>query len=406
MNKHCSAPYSISMAAIAAIALLGSPLCQAQSAPDTGSAEQVLEALKHALVNAAIEETVQVHSSAYIDGSGQLIESSYFDTTARVRGVRVMEYLPVSEQPLAPTAILPPSLHDARSGVCAVRAPNSYRPTLLVTAALELGQGRVNSSMTPALVAQTRQLLDSQALLNANWLLIHDDPSVAQMSAYDRLLTGKQPFEQADYELHWSLAQVPAGQGEPVARRTLRQSTELATGAARYLIAQNPVAPASVPARSPAVTLHYRLDLIRRHAGEVVHSRQFSVTVPAADTTLRAGPAAEQHLLNALVPQLHGFVAELATEHACTLRQFALTPAADGSPDELRIMLGQQNQARPGDRFLLLETPWEGGQQTLNTTLVASLSIGEIVAVDRFQARIKIIAGNGASHQLKYAVPF
>ena len=69
-------------------------------------------------------------------------------------------------------------------------------------------------------------------------------------------------------------------------------------------------------------------------------------------------------------------------------------------------MLGSANDAKLGDRFLLIETPWQGGQQTLNTNLVGSLSIGEIVQLDRYQSTMQIIAGNGTPADLNFALPF
>jgi hypothetical protein len=85
-------------------------------------------------------------------------------------------------------------------------------------------------------------------------------------------------------------------------------------------------------------------------------------------------------------------------------------PAVGSQPDsptqDLQIRIGAANNARAGDRFLIIETPWEGGQQTLNSNLVSSLSIGEIVQVDEFQSTLQVIAGNGSVRDLKFALPF
>ena len=197
--------------AVLAVALLSMAASAQTPAPaGTDSPEAILAALKHALVEAAQEQTVNVISSAFIDSSGALVESNYFDTEATVRGVRVTEYLPAPEQAAVdPTASLPASLQNARDGVCAVDAATRYRPTLLVSARTDLGQGRVNDADADVIKQHARGLISNSAAISDNWVLVLEDELASGLSQYDRLLTGMVPFDDADYALQWSLSNTP-----------------------------------------------------------------------------------------------------------------------------------------------------------------------------------------------------
>ena len=422
--------------AVLAVALLSMAASAQTPAPaGTDSPEAILAALKHALVEAAQEQTVNVISSAFIDSSGALVESNYFDTEATVRGVRVTEYLPAPEQAAVdPTASLPASLQNARDGVCAVDAATRYRPTLLVSARTDLGQGRVNDADADVIKQHARGLISNSAAISDNWVLVLEDELASGLSQYDRLLTGMVPFDDADYALQWSLSNTPPTSTESTdggvrqlvqqgisgaqsaARSAAQTAAQYASSAARYLAEANPIAPLNLPASDPAVTLYHELTLINRRTGATLHTQAFDVTLPAADSQLRRSPPQlASDVTRDLGPQLEAFFEDLEEAHACQLRQFAVLPAdvlpaAGSQPDSptqtLQIRIGAANNARPGDRFLIIETPWEGGQQTLNSNLVSSLSIGEIVQVDEFQSTLQVIAGNGSARDLKFALPF
>lgn len=78
----------VSAASVLALGLLGASAF-AQSVP---SPEEKLEAIRHGLVQAAMDGPTRVHSTAWVDSKGSLQESSSFRTGLMVRGVRVQSY--------------------------------------------------------------------------------------------------------------------------------------------------------------------------------------------------------------------------------------------------------------------------------------------------------------------------
>lgn len=386
--------------------LLTSAGANAQAQTPVASAEEVLAAVKHAMVDAALDETVSVISSAYIDSRGQLIESSFFDTSATVRGVRMLEYLPQAEPVRSPAADLPPSLAEVKDGVCAIHANRSYAPALLVSSDISLGHGRISDAMVHDIRVSTQRLLDHSIANNGQWQVIHEDERLKQLNAYQRVMVGVQPFEQAQYELRWTVSKQAYGADRGFTQRTLTQGRDVAGAAARQVLSNNPIMTARFNARAQAQAVLFSFELIDRHSGDVLSGMQAAVNLPADEVGLLAGPDLPATLATSIAPHIDAFFASLSAEKQCQLNRFPIVEAvADGSGD-LRIMLGATGRARLGDRFLLAQTPWQGGDQVFNSNLIGSLSIGEIIHLDSYQSVIRIIAGNGTADELRYAVPF
>ncbi len=80
---------SLALAAAGALTLgLASPGAQAAEL----SAEERLNAVRHELLQAALDGPTQVHSTAWIDANGALREASSFRHGMQVRGIRVLAY--------------------------------------------------------------------------------------------------------------------------------------------------------------------------------------------------------------------------------------------------------------------------------------------------------------------------
>ncbi len=392
-----------------ALSLVCAPLLQAQTegeeplVPAPGEAEQLLETIRQVLVEAAVEDTVTVVSSAYIDSEGRLIESAYFDTETEVRGVRMLEYLPQDSAAPDPAERLPASLAGVREGVCALAPARQYAPTLMVTAQVALGQGRLNNAHGAALIAQTTRAIDASVARSSAWVAVHEDRRLAQANAYERIVSGLQAFGPTDYALRWTLSEAPAGALAPAQR--LRQGFETLNSASRALLAANPLVPLELAARTPTVMAQFQVELVDLVRNQVLSSRTHSVPLWSGTPALVAR-ADDLAVLEAdLQRQIDDFLAAAQRDHRCGLRQFALhTSPQDSSHYVLR--LGTRNGARAGDRFLLVEAPWSGADDTLNGDLVATMAIAEIVALGPYEATLAIVAGPSTPGAPRMAIAF
>jgi hypothetical protein len=385
------------------------PLLQAQTAaqesalPTPGEAEQLLETIRQVLVEAAVDDTVTVVSSAYIDANGRLIESAYFDTETVVRGVRVLDYLPKDTAAPDPAERLPASLAGLREGVCALAPERHYAPTVLVSAHVALGHGRLNDAQSAALIAQTTRAIDASVARSAAWVAVHEDPRLAQANAYERLVSGLQDIAPTDYALRWSLSEAPSAELAPAQR--LRQGLETLSSSGRALLAANPLLPLELAARTPPVLARFEVELVDLARNQVLSSRTHSVPLWSGTPALVARADDLAVLETDLQRQIDDFLAAVQRDHQCGLRQFALQ-ASPQDPAHSVLRLGTQNGARVGDRFLLVQAPWSGAEDTLNGDLVATMAIAEIVALESYEATLAIVAGPLTPGAARIAIAF
>jgi hypothetical protein len=391
--------------------ILAAGLCSHASAQPAGDAEQLLENIKQAFVDATLEDSVNVISSGFIDSSGRLIESAYFETGSTVRGVRILDYLQSDTPPRQKVGldVLPASLQYA-TGECRQNISNKYTRTVLISNQVQLNSGRINNAMAPALQMALDDTLTAALQNSAAWLAVRLDPRLAQLSRYQGLMTGLKPFEQADYsiELQFDTVERPASWREPM--RLFRQTSDQAAELFRRTVRNNPVAPAFRSAVLERVEFSYSVQLRDLHTGEIVHSASYAQSLPPRPESLISYDE-----MTALLPQLQrdlqAFVSQADRSFTCQVERLNLRHAsAENMPfaadANLQLNIGSLNGAMPGDRFLLSTTAINQPDNVLNSDLIAQLSIGEIVTTGPYESQLQIIAGNGSAALLRYAMPF
>ena len=91
-----------------------------------------LSRVREALAEAALEKGVSVVSSAYIDGDGELVESSFYRSGATLRGIRMPQYFqadPYDAQILFSDTALNVDLS------CQELSPHKYRKAISIDTA-------------------------------------------------------------------------------------------------------------------------------------------------------------------------------------------------------------------------------------------------------------------------------
>jgi hypothetical protein len=408
-SRGCRIPRPFAGAALAVIFAMG--LCGQAAAQPDGDAEQLLESIKQAFVDATLEESVNVISSGFIDSSGRLIESAYFETGSAVRGVRVLDYLQgdTPPRPRAGLDVLPAALQHSE-GVCRPQLANKYTRTVLTSQQVQLNSGRINNAMVPELQLALDEALTAALLESTAWVAVRTDARLAQLSHYQSLMTGLKPFEQADYriELQFDTVERPPSWREPL--RLARQTADQAADLLRRTVRNNPVAPVFSSAVLGRVEFAYSLRLQNLHSGEELLSASYRQSLaPRRETLVNYGE------MTALLPQLQrerqAFINEADQLFNCEVERLSLRHAGSENNDSgmdagLHLNVGTLNGAMPGDRFLLSTTAINQVDNVLNSDLIAQLSIGEIVASSAYESQLQIIAGNGSAAMLRYAVPF
>ena len=147
-------------------------------------AQQELEAIRAALVEAAREAPTRVISTAWIDDQGVLHEQAHFHSTAQVRGVRVMSYLEEgADRPsLKATAqiALPPHVlaiarpaqgsdHKALAADCAAQQASQFRHPVSLRIEAQTGARRDDAAVIGLLARATQGWWVRQTPSAARW---------------------------------------------------------------------------------------------------------------------------------------------------------------------------------------------------------------------------------------------
>ena len=184
---------------MAALGLCLAATCSAQSANVSLSAQERLDAIRHSLVETALQGSTQVRSIQWLDAQGQLQDASSFRSGMEVRGVQVLSYTrDTSGTPKAqlssPSASkdLGRALNDSAQtaeGSCTQAA--GLRHVMSLSTVFEPG-------IPAALQRQVRQQMAAEWLAapDAAWRMVEQSTASpvmstgSQVSAYERALTG------------------------------------------------------------------------------------------------------------------------------------------------------------------------------------------------------------------------
>lgn len=390
------------LAALPAPARAAEPAVPARSL----SAEERLDAIRHGLVQAALEGATRVESVAWLDSQGRLQESSSFRSGMQVRGVQVLSYLRDPEgQPRARLQL--PAAAGAGAVTPAAQARRDlYKDTAAVKAVpacpsnqglrhligLEMAvAGRWSAQDAPMALAlaelvqatwlQTDPLAapspHREADLSSWRMLAEGEPLIrtgdeAPRSAYEQALLGRE-----SPPLPWrvSLLVVPGPQAAAAQHRAFWQP----------LLGQAPAAPASARI---SLSLH-------------AHGQQQGLSAPiltlAADVALlrepsqwgapRLSPAGRAQVL----ALLERWSATISAQLACEAVRPEILPSASAQ-GMLRMNVGALAGVRPGEEWLVAD-PAAFPERLLAPGVAQQLVLVKVHQVHARHAELQVMAG-------------
>ena len=329
----------------------------AQNAPLNLSAQERLDAIRHSLVETALQGSTQVRSTQWLDAQGQLRDASSFRSGMEVRGVQVRTYSrdstgtakaqlsqPSARQDLGRT---PADSGQAAPGSC--KQPAALRHVLGLTTVFEPG--------TPStLQKQVRQQMTAEWLSapDAAWRMVEISTASPVLS------TGGQvsPYEQA--LIGGSAKSLPWTATLRVRAQALEPKTwEKMTG------------------RSPRTELSLSLTVQGANGQSKQFQASHSLQLPADE--LASAP---------LQSLLHLWGERLGKWIGCDPLQPQITQRR---ADQVQINAGGLAGVRPGDEWLLADP------QTFPSQVVgpssSTLLLAKVVEVAPHHARLAVLAG-------------
>ncbi|MFM8623051.1 MAG: hypothetical protein ACKOCZ_00840 [Betaproteobacteria bacterium] len=347
--------------------------CALGSAAASGlSPEERLEALRHGLVQQAVQGATQVQSTAWIDTQGVLRESSSFRTGMQVRGVRVIAY--ARDEQGHPQARV--QVDSAQDLVKTSNAPQAcpVKDKLRHVLGLQvevLGRSTLEEAH---LLRDARAVLgqawQDAALAAVRWQTVELAPPGAQSGRgsaglYERLLTGGSASSPA---LSWQL-----------------------------MVSLEPIAAAPMSRWMPwAQTrpVRARLQLALQGPGEKTPALQRSAELSfEARPDQWSAPRLNAASRTALRDLVQGWAQAVTERLACESVQAQVLQAGS---DRLQIDQGALAGVQAGDEWLVSDRRrWP--VRMLEKEAAASLVLARVERVSDHQAQLRVLAGSAGS---------
>lgn len=362
--------------AMLAVTLVGQ--AGAQDKPATaialhGEPEQLLQAIRSALVDAATDAPTRVVSSAWIDERGSLQESSQWHSQLRVRGVRVLSYLEPQDdgQPPRPRWKVQPFMDPAaRTGAVTAQecldAARHWRMPVRFESGVEARLIGPHAAVAALVAQQARQWWARHGSSLPRWYAQDAWPSAilpvgasagapASASAYQQALFGT-PASPSSARLRLTVAIAPA-------------ASTFATGAI-------PTAPAASPSLSAQLVFE---DETGRQLWREVRS------LPDAPGESFAGAAA----LVALEQLLGQWQQALATVAPCDFPRFEARPSG---ASQWTLPVGRASGLQPGQRLFIADRV-RIPERLLEPEALGQTVLAEVVSVSASEVALRQIAG-------------
>jgi len=355
------------------LAILCATAWTANCAAQALSAEERLVAIRHSLVQLALQGPMQVQSTAWIDAQGALQEANSFRSGMQVRGVRVLGYERDTQgEPRANVQIENQAALANNMGPAAPsqqNCPDSNKVGHLQhLVALQWSLPTAWSSDDLPLLESARTLLTNYWQQVASdskvWRLIEPDYNSAEpsRSAYKNALLGSG----ADH-IPWRLKLTL--QSAPQAQRTDAQ-------------------PISVRLTASLSAQHQAQPVLQTSIGLTLQGERGNWGAPGLDQ-------ATQHRVR---EQLDSWAQTLQQNLAC---QAVLPQVTRNSDADIRINAGSLAGVRQGDEWLLLDERQFPGK-LLEAGVAAQSVLARVKSVAQHQAQLELLAGPARSVQTRW----
>ncbi len=313
------------------------------------SAQERLNAIRSAMVEAAMKSNTRVSATSWMEGDGKLRELNRFSSEIKLRDLQVAQYSrDAGQQPQAELAVTQ-AVDAVQPGRC--EAPQAKAPLRQVmTVGLDLSSGLAPAQRYPAqqlgFAARTR--LVQAAARSERWRLISTQ---AQARTYDRLIHGHGE-EHVKWHAQLTVTPVPlSGVSDDYSAFGLTLQVSGPGQRQGWFVAEEVVVP-SVPTQSYGT--------------------------PKMDTDTNA----------AITRAVTAMAQQLEKQLACEPQTFAV----EQSNGRLSLNAGSNAGLRVGDKLMIAD-PSVLPRHTLEPGALDAAVLAEVKSVTPYQAEIKQVAG-------------
>lgn len=342
------------------------------------SAEQRLEALRHALIDRAMQAPSRIKSSAWIDESGRLQESTRITSEMQVRGIRLManaDAQDVNNEKImidAVNALITP-------GPCTgASAPWRRRATLKIEKPAA-HHGAIGADQMAEIIRTTEYFLSETWGGRGAWSLL----PASDLNQYEQLVSVGRAVT-APYGITLSVVAAKAGVKPKVIAQTVSALFAPAT----------PVLPDSL--------LTLSINVTESASAQAVWSTAETIPVPGGEVSLQ-----KRLLPDTVSAQIAGVISrwkqQLETVLKCEPVFFNVVRDSDGT---LNINAGRGSGIRENDKVLVIDQE-QIPRHILEGALDQGVFLAEVESVTSYSSRLRFFPKPPARSTSRWiAIPF
>ena len=316
--------------------------------------EQRLEAIRAALVEAAMKSNTRVSTTSWMDTRGALLELNRFSSEIRLRDIQIGQYKKTNN--VETVELSNRTLESVAAVSCtAPRARSPIRHVMRVSLDLASSIAPEHHYLAQKIGFAARQHALQASSQTQHWRLMTD---AAYKRTYERLIYG-----QGEESVQWSL--------------------------------QLTVLPARVNLNTgdhPAFILAWQVQSgPNKPVWFGAQNLLFGVTIPKSYGT----PKLDVDTLSSIEMTVNNMVKELDRQLACDPQSFAVEKNEDG---QLVLHAGKTSGLRVGDQIVLADARLLPGRAIESGALDAAV-LAEVKSVSDYQAEIRQVAGKKQTFQ-------
>jgi len=380
-----------------------SGLALASDEDTKGGSQELLEELKKELLNQTIESGLSLASSGYIDSTGKLFESTFYETTSRISAVRNLNFRKKQSKNSNINRII--NLVSYEENKC-VKHHRIYKKRIGIQFNDKI-TGEFDGNVKEEIKKNLEKEISQKLLSSSQWYIASgvqnkfQTPSTKYFSVLNRRnenISENRYLIIVDLKDSNNILSIPAS-----LKRIKSSSVGLMSSVSNSRFVNNLTADKFQKKRRAVVTMSaIDLDL-----GKTLISRIFSLSVEKSAYNLRSESLSVSNI-NKIREQAVFFASELTSFDACEFEDIKINSYSQisvNSNQKIRLGIGSREGVNEGDLFIMSPSTFTGYNSLLDPSILENLAIGEVIDVNSSNAEVKILSGNFLK-TYRSAIPF
>ena len=354
--------------------------------------QEILEELKKELLNQTIKSGLSLASSGYIDSTGKLFESTFYETTSRISAVRNLNFRKKQSKNSNINRII--DLVSNEGNQCAKHHQN-YKKRIGIQFNDKI-TGEFDGNAKEEIKKNLEKEVSQKLLSSSQWYITSgvqnkfQTPSTKYFSVLNRRnenISENRYLIIIDLEDSNNILSIPES-----LKRIKSSSVGLMSSVSNSRFIDNLTADRFQKKRRAVVTMSaIDLDL-----GKTLISRIFSLSVEKSAYNLRSESLSVRNITK-IREQAVFFASELTSFDACEFEDIKINSYSQisvNSNQTIRLGIGSREGVNEGDLFIMSPSTFTGYNSLLDPSILENLAIGEVIDVNNSNAEVKILSGN------------